>query len=130
MHDLLDDYAHANALRDVSPRLKLSVGLASILLSVSSPTPAAPLFVALSLSLATVLLAKIPARIYLQLLLLPFSFAGLSAAVVAFMHGSGDVLLSLPILGSAWASGRTAACWRCCSSPAPWAACAPCSFSP
>jgi cobalt/nickel transport system permease protein len=99
MHDLLDDYAHANALRDVSPRLKLSVGLASILLSVSSPTPAAPLFVALSLSLATVLLAKIPARIYLQLLLLPFSFAGLSAAVVAFMHGSGDVLLSLPILG-------------------------------
>ncbi len=99
MHDLLDDYAHANALRNVSARLKLAIGLSSILLSVSSSTPEAPLFVAASLSLATILLAKIPARIYLQLLLLPLSFAGLSAAVVAFMHGGGDVLLALPIPG-------------------------------
>ena len=99
MHDLLDDYAHANGLREVSARLKLLVGLISILLSVSSPSPAAPLFVAASLSLATVLLAKIPARVYLQLLLLPLSFAGLSAAVVAFMHGGGEALLVLPIPG-------------------------------
>ncbi|OYV14619.1 MAG: hypothetical protein CG445_24, partial [Methanosaeta sp. ASM2] len=32
MHNLLDDYAHHNALRDVSPRLKLFIGLASMLI--------------------------------------------------------------------------------------------------
>ena len=99
MHNLLDDYAHDNALRDVSPRLKLFLGLASMLISVSSPSPLAPLFVALILSLATVLLARIPGRIYFHLLLLPLSFALLSAAVVAFMHGDGRTLFHLPILG-------------------------------
>ena len=37
MHNLLDDYAHHNALRDISPRLKLFIGLGSILICVSSP---------------------------------------------------------------------------------------------
>lgn len=99
MHNLLDDYALDNGLRDASPRLKLFLGLSSMLISVSSPSPLAPLFVALTLSLATVLLARIPGRIYFHLLLLPLSFALLSAAVVAFMHGDGRTLFHLPILG-------------------------------
>ncbi len=99
MHDLLDDYAHTNALRDTSPRLKLFIGLVSILISVSSPTPAVPSFVAAAMSLATLLLAKIPGKAYLRLLFVPLSFSLLSAAVVAFMHGGGDTLLSLPLLG-------------------------------
>ena len=36
MHDLLDDYAQTNALREVSPKLKLMLGLGSILLCVFS----------------------------------------------------------------------------------------------
>ena len=99
MHNLLDDYALDNGLRDASPRLKLFLGLSSMLISVSSSSPLAPLFVALTLSLATVLLARIPGRIYFHLLLLPLSFALLSAAVVAFMHGDGRTLFHLPILG-------------------------------
>ena len=64
MHDLLDDYAHSNALRDTSPRLKLLLGLGAILLCVSSATPIAPLFIAITMSLITVMLAKIPGRFY------------------------------------------------------------------
>ena len=99
MHNLLDDYALGNALRETSARLKLLLGLCSILFCVSSPTPIAPLFVAVTMSLITVILAKIPWRIYSRLLLVPLSFALLSAGVVAFMHGSGPTLFSLDLFG-------------------------------
>ena len=99
MHNLLDDYALDNGLRDASPHLKLFLGLASMIICVSSSSPLAPLFVALTMSLVTVLLAKIPGRIYSRLLLVPLSFALLSAAVVAFMHGGGTPLIQLPLLG-------------------------------
>ena len=36
MHNLLDDYAIGNALRETSARLKLFLGLGAILLCVSS----------------------------------------------------------------------------------------------
>ena len=85
MQDLLDDYAQSNALRETSPRLKLLLGLGAILLCVSSATPIAPLFIAVTMSLITIRLAKIPWRFYSTLLLIPFSFALLSAIVVAFM---------------------------------------------
>ncbi|MDQ1282662.1 MAG: cobalt/nickel transport system permease protein [Euryarchaeota archaeon] len=100
MHDILDDYAHSNALRETSPRLKLLLGLGCILISVSSTTPVAPLFVALTLSLATLILARIPGRIYSRLLLVPLSFALISAAVVAFMHGAGQTLYSMQLFGT------------------------------
>ena len=99
MHNLLDDYAHGNALRETSARLKLFLGLWAILLCVSSTTPIAPLFVAITMSLITVTLAKIPGRIYSRLLLVPLSFALLSVGVVAFMHGSGQTLFSLQLFG-------------------------------
>ncbi len=99
MHNLLDDYAHVNALRETSSRLKLFLGLWAILLCVSSTTPVAPLFVAITMSLITVILAKIPARIYSRLLLVPLSFAMLSAGVVAFMHGNGQLLFSVQLFG-------------------------------
>lgn len=99
MHNLLDDYAHGNALRETSARLKLFLGLGAILLSVSSTTPIAPLFVAITMSLVTVILAKIPGRIYSRLLLVPLSFALLSSGVVAFMHGSGQTLFSVQLNG-------------------------------
>ena len=61
--------------------------------------PIAPLFVAITMSLATLILAKIPGRIYVRLLLVPLSFALLSATVVAFMHGSGQTLFSVELNG-------------------------------
>jgi cobalt/nickel transport system permease protein len=94
MHDLLDNHAHSNALRDTSPRLKLLLGLGAILLCVSSAAPIAPLFIAITMSLITVRLARISGHFYTTLLIMPFSFSLLSAAVVAFMHGEGDLLFT------------------------------------
>jgi cobalt/nickel transport system permease protein len=99
MHDLLDDYAQSNALRDTNPRLKLLLGLGAILVCVSSATQIAPLFIAVTMSIITVRLAKIPRRFYSTLLLIPFSFSLLSAAVVAFMHGGGDQLFAFNVFG-------------------------------
>jgi cobalt/nickel transport system permease protein len=99
MQNLLDDYAQSNALRDTSPRLKLLLGLGAILLCVSSATPIAPLFIAVTMSLITVRLAKIPWRFYSKLLLIPLSFSLLSAIVVAFMHGGGDQLFAFSVFG-------------------------------
>jgi cobalt/nickel transport system permease protein len=99
MHDLLDDYAQSNALRDTNPRLKLLLGLGAILLCVSSVTPIAPLFIAVTMSLITVRLAKIPWRFYSTLLLIPLSFALLSAIVVAFMTSTGDQLFAINVFG-------------------------------
>ncbi len=99
MHDLLDDYAQSSALRNADPRLKLLLGLGAILFCVSSVTLIAPLFVAVTMSLITVIVAKIPKHFYSKLLLMPLSFALLSATVVAFIHGTGNPLFSINILG-------------------------------
>lgn len=99
MSDLLDGYAHSNSLRDKSPRLKLLLGLGAMLLSVASATPAAPLFIAVTMSLITIRLARIPGRIYSAFLLIPFSFSVLSAVVIAFLYGGGDQLLGFDVFG-------------------------------
>jgi len=93
---MLDDFAQTNGLRGTSPGLKLFLGLASILLCVSSPGPVAPLLVAVSLSVAILALARIPPRVYARLLLIPVSFAVMSIAVILFITGSGTVLFEVP----------------------------------
>ncbi|MDN7025152.1 cobalt ECF transporter T component CbiQ [Methanoculleus sp. FWC-SCC1] len=97
MHRLLEDFAQENALRDVNPGVKILLGLASILLCISSPGPVTPLFIAVSLSAATVGLARIPPRFYARLLLVPASFAVMSIAVILFLTGGGAVLVSIPL---------------------------------
>jgi len=44
-------------------------------------------------------LAKIPWRIYSQMLLIPISFALMSCAAVIFIGGSGDAIFSFEIMG-------------------------------
>lgn len=99
MHDLLDDYAHSNALKDLNPRLKLALGLGAILFCVSSASPIAPLIVAATMGLITMMLAKIPGRFYIKLQLMPLSFALLSSIAVALMHGTGDYVIAGEIMG-------------------------------
>jgi len=96
MYEVLEDYAQTNNLRETSVELKLFIGLASILLCVSSPGPVAPLLVAASMSAAVLALAKIPARFYAKLLLVPVSFAAMSIIVILFITGGGAVLLQVP----------------------------------
>lgn len=98
MHDLLDDYAHTNALRDINPGLKLSLGMGSILVCAFSTSPLAPLLVAVTLGAATIFLAKIPARFYLKLLAIPLAFVLFSCLAVIFLQG-GAALFSFGILG-------------------------------
>jgi cobalt/nickel transport system permease protein len=52
------------------------------------------------MSLITLILAKIPVRLYSQLLVVPLSFALLSSSVVAFIHGTGQTLFAIDLLGA------------------------------
>jgi cobalt/nickel transport system permease protein len=99
MENILDDYAHTNGLREVDTRVKLLLGAGCILIGVMSQTPYAPLFIGLSLGCATVLLARIPAGIYLRLLAIPASFAVTSCIVILLLTGGGEVLWEWSILG-------------------------------
>ncbi|MGB9901485.1 cobalt ECF transporter T component CbiQ [Methanothrix sp.] len=97
MHRLLDDYAHENGLRGVSPKLKLAIGAFSIIACIASPTPAVPLAVSACLSAALIALARIPWRLYIGLTAIPLSFALLSASVVALLS-PGEALVSIGAL--------------------------------
>lgn len=110
MHDLLDDYAHTNALRDVNPRLKLFLGLGSILLCVFSPSPVAPLIAALTMSATTVFLAKIPGRFYCKLLIVPLTFVLFSSLAILFVSGSGgEQIIAFRAFGLGLGIGRESA---------------------
>ncbi len=98
MHDLLDDYAYKNALRTVNPRMKLLLGFASILVCAFSTSLIAPLAVAISMSSIIVVVAKIPLRFYIKLLLIPLPFVLFSAIAILLMQG-GDSLYSFTIFG-------------------------------
>ena len=87
MHNLLDDYAHSNALRDVSSSLKLFLAFSSILICIFSTSPVVPLFIAFSMGFIIVAMAKIPLRIYAKLLLIPLSFALMSTLAIIFVQG-------------------------------------------
>ena len=109
MHDLLDDYAHTNALREISPRLKLMLGLGSILLCVFSPSPVAPLIASLTMSATTVFLAKIPGRLYCKLLIVPLTFVLFSSLVILFVTGSGEPIIAFQAFGLGLGIGRESA---------------------
>lgn len=100
MDQYLDGYAQANALREVDSRLKLFLGLGSIVITLGSPSPWAPLFIAITMAIITLLLARIPIQVYLSLLLIPLSFASLSAIVILFVKGGGTPILVFSLGGS------------------------------
>ncbi|KQC03855.1 MAG: cobalt ABC transporter permease [Methanoculleus sp. SDB] len=89
MDNILDDYAHTNGLRDADTRLKLVMGAGAILISVSSGSSAAPLFIAATMALITVGLAKIPVAFYARLLAIPAGFVLTSGIVLIFLTGGG-----------------------------------------
>ncbi|MDD1677696.1 MAG: cobalt ECF transporter T component CbiQ [Methanomicrobiales archaeon] len=99
MEQYLDGYAQANGLRDVDTRLKLLLGLGAILISLSSTTPWTPLFIAGTMAMVTLFLAKIPGRLYLTLLLIPLSFSVFSVLVILFVRGGGAPLFIFPVAG-------------------------------
>ncbi|MDF0591811.1 cobalt ECF transporter T component CbiQ [Candidatus Methanocrinis natronophilus] len=98
-HSLLDEHALASPLRHKNNRLKLGLVGAALLVGVSSPSPVAPLFIALSMSFAAIRLGKVPARFYAGLVAAPLGFAALGAAIIFFFFGSGPEIFSLELFG-------------------------------
>ena len=98
-HYILDDYAQTNALRDQDTRLKLLLGTGAMVICAASPGPVAPLAIAASMSVIILVFAKIPLRLYLSLLSIPFSFALFGCIVILFMSGGGSPLVSFPLFG-------------------------------
>ena len=96
---LLDDYALNSPLRNKNNRLKLALVAAALLVGVSSTSPVAPLFIALSMSFAAIRFGKIPAKFFAELILAPLSFALFGAAIILLFFGSGPEIFSLELLG-------------------------------
>lgn len=84
---MLEDIAQGNGLREVSPYLKLAATLGGILLCLLSESWVAPFVIAVSLSLAVLLLARVDGRTYGELFVAPFSFALLSVSVILLLSG-------------------------------------------
>ena len=92
--EFLEDIAQTNGLREVNTYLKLSAGLGAILLCLLSQNYIAPLFIAIVLSGTILLLAKIDARTYGGLFVLPLTFAIMSVAVIVLISGGEETFWS------------------------------------
>ncbi len=99
--ELLEDVAQNNGLREVNTTVKLAAGLGAIVLCLLSTGYLAPLFIALILFGAILLLARVDVKTYAELFLAPLWFAFLSAIVIVLISGGEHVLWSwdpLPFL--------------------------------
>jgi cobalt/nickel transport system permease protein len=92
--ELLEDIAQKNALREVSPSLKLAGALGAILLSLLSGSFVAPLAIAVLVSCGILVLARVDLRTYGDLFIAPFSFALTGALVIILLSGGGEPLWS------------------------------------
>jgi len=89
--ELLEDVAQNNGLREVNTTVKLAAGLGAIILCLLSTGYLAPLFIALVLSGAVLLLARVDVKTYAELFLVPLWFALLSAIVIVLISGGEHV---------------------------------------
>jgi cobalt/nickel transport system permease protein len=90
--ELLEDIAQKNGLREVNTYLKLMAGLGAILLCLLSTSYIPPLFIAAMLSGAILLLARVNARTYAELFILPLWFAVMSVAGIILIIGGHEIL--------------------------------------
>ena len=89
--ELLEDIAQKNGLREVNTYLKLTTGLGAILLCLLSTSFIPPLFIALVLSGTILFLARVDARTYGELFLIPLGFAIMSIAGIILITGGRDI---------------------------------------
>ncbi|MDO9325811.1 MAG: cobalt ECF transporter T component CbiQ [Methanoregula sp.] len=98
--ELLEDIAQKNGLREVNTYLKLAAGLGAIFLCLLSTSYIAPIFIAVFLSLAILILARIDAKTYAELFIVPFWFAIMSVAGIILISGGSDIFWQWDILPS------------------------------
>jgi cobalt/nickel transport system permease protein len=90
-YELLENIAQQNALREINPYVKLMVGFGAIILALISTSFVTPLFLAVTLSVILLLVARIEARLYIHILKAPLVFAMVSVAAILFITGGGEV---------------------------------------
>ena len=98
--ELLEDIAQKNGIREVNTMLKLAAGLGAILLCLLSASYVPPLFIALILTGAILFLARVNAKIYAELFILPLWFAIMSVAGIILISGGQDIFWKWDILSS------------------------------
>jgi cobalt/nickel transport system permease protein len=98
--ELLEDIAQKNGLREVHPYSKLTAGLGAILLCLLSTSYIPPLFIALVLTGATLFLARVEAKLYAELFIVPLWFAIMSVAGVILISGGHDIFWRWEVLPS------------------------------
>lgn len=97
---ILDDAAIHSPLRKVSAWLKLLFCLSAIVISVMSPLPYLPLFIAVVMICASLFIAKTSPRLYGALLTIPIVFAVTGALVLLFVSGGGETLVDIFSIGT------------------------------
>ncbi len=92
--EFLEDIAQANGLREVNTYVKLVAGLGAIILCLLSTSFFAPLFIAVLLSGAIIILARVDIKTYAELFIVPFWFAVMSVLVIVLLSGGSPVYWS------------------------------------
>lgn len=96
-HHLLEGCAHANALREVSPQLKLGLGLGLMLLALVAPAPGPLVLILLVTVGLTVAAARIPPGLYLRVLAVPAGFLVVSSVLLVLLTQGGPVLAAVDL---------------------------------
>lgn len=82
-----DFYAHKNNLNRISPGIKLTWGILTMILSLLSPSPVIPITVAFMMSFITVYIAGIPSRYYIKFISIPMGFGILTFIIMGLFFG-------------------------------------------
>jgi cobalt/nickel transport system permease protein len=98
--ELLEDVAQKNGLREINTYVKLAAGLGAILLCLLSTSYIPPLFIALVLTGAILFLARVDAKTYAELFIVPLWFAVMSVAGIILISGGQDVFWRWDLLPS------------------------------
>jgi len=96
--ELLEDIAQKNGLREVNAYVKLATGLGAIFLCLLSTSYFPPLFITIVLTMAILFLARVDARTYAELFVVPLSFAIMSVAGIILISGGHDLFWRWDIL--------------------------------
>lgn len=96
--ELLEDIAQKNGLREVNTYVKLTAGIGAIILCLLSTGYIPPLFIAGVLSIAILIPARIDARTYAGLFVLPLVFGIMGVAGIILITGGTDVFWQWQLL--------------------------------
>lgn len=87
MQNILDNYAHSNALRNVNPKFKVLFALLTLIICIVSTSPIIPLLIDLIVSSIIIFKAKIPAKFYIKFLAIPVAFAFITFIFMTLFFG-------------------------------------------